>query len=633
MKKPLTLFLVGLMKIIINKRAKFASFLSAKCWLMGLGLFMCMVALGSPCLATEVVRSRHLSMYDNAKYPDNFKHFDYVNPKAPKGGRIVIPNYGGYDNFNPYIFKGMAPSAAAAYTLDTLGYTPTDDPSTVYPLVAQAFEKAKDGSFIGFILNPKARFSDGSELSADDVIFSFKAIIEKGSPLYKMYYNDVDRVEKINKHHVRFYVKKGTKNRELPLILSQIPVFAAKYWQDKDFSHTYLEPYLGSGPYVISKFEPGKYIVFSRNKNYWAKELPSRKGFFNFDEIRVDYYQDTTVTLQALFSGNIDVREEYISKIWVTGYDNEVVKSGRIVKDNMAHNKPAILQHFAFNVRKEMFKDRRVREAIGLAFDFDWASDKLFYNQYERLYSYFTNTGMEARGKPSQAELKILNKYREQLPPEVFEEVKKNPKHGSHEATRANLKQAVKLLQEAGYDFVDGKMTNLKTGEALKFEVLSNASNGSTFTRVMLPFIKNLKKIGIEVSFRNLEVNVWKNRMDTFDYDMSIISYRVSQMPGSEQREFWGSKAADVPGSMNIIGIKNQVVDELIQGLIEAQDKAEYEAYVRALDRVLINENYMIFQWYSGYQRVAYWNKFGIPKSEVKTGFDIDFWWDKSLAQ
>ena len=589
-------------------------------------VFAMMLMFAASAQAAEVIRSRHMSMYGEAKYGDNFKNFEFVNPNAPKGGRIVIPNYGGYDNFNPYIFKGMAPSGATGYTLDTLGYSPVDDPSTVYPLIAKEFEKANDGSFVGFILDKRAKFADGSQVMADDVIFSFRSITEKGSPLYKMYYSDIDRVEKINDYHVRFYVKEGVKNRELPIILAQIPVFAAEWWEGKDFSNTYLEPYLGSGPYTITKFEPGKYIVFSRNKDYWAKDVPVRKGFYNFDEIRMDYYQDTTVTLQALFSGNIDVREEYIAKIWVTGYENNVVKTGKVIKENMPHNKPAILQHFAFNTRKDMFKDRRVRKAIGMAFDFDWASDKLFYNQYQRIYSHFTNTGMEATGKPDGLELKILNKYRDQLPESVFEDIEVNPKHGNSNDTRENLKKAVKLLNEAGYDFVDGKMTNLETGEILKFEVLSNAANGSAFTRVMLPFIKNLKKIGIDVTFRNLEVNVWKNRMDMFDFDVSIISYRISQMPGSEQREFWGSRAADVNGSMNLIGIKNPVIDELIKGLIEADNKKEYEAYVQALDRVLLNEYYMIFQWYSAYQRVAYRDNFEIPKSDVKTGFDIDIW-------
>ncbi|MDR1026319.1 MAG: extracellular solute-binding protein [Lactobacillus sp.] len=576
--------------------------------------------------AAGAKRVKKISIYNEAKYADSFKHFEYVNPNAPKGGRIVIPNYGGFDNFNPFIFKGMAPSMPASITLDTLGYTPVDDIASVYPLLAKEFEVANDGTFIGFILNEQAKFSDGAPVTADDVVFSFEAITQKGSPLYKMYYGDVERAERVSKHHVRFYFKEGTKNRELPIIISQIPIFSEKYWEGRDFSQPKLEPYLGSGAYVIDKFEAGKYIVFKRRPDYWAKDLPSRKGFFNFDEIRMDYYQDTTVTLQALFSGNIDVREEYIAKIWVTGYDNDLVKSGRVIKENMAHNRAAILQHFAFNVRKDKFKDRRVREAIGLAFDFDWASDKLFYNQYERLYSHFTNTGMEATGKPQGRELQILKKYKKELPASVFDEVNVNPKHGSHEETRENLKKAVKLLNEAGYDFIDGKMTHKETGEALKLEVLSNSSNGSTFTRVMLPFIKNLKKIGIEMVFRNLEVNIFKNRLDNFDYDMAIISYRISQMPGSEIREYWGSRAADVKGSMNIIGIKNEVVDELIKGVIESKDKKEYEAYVKALDRVLLNEHYMIFQWYSGYQRVAYWNKFDIPKSDVKAGFDIDTW-------
>ncbi len=579
--------------------------------------------------AAEAKVSDSFSVYGNPKYPSDFQYFDYVNPQAPKGGRLVMPTYGAFDNFNPFIFKGIADGYTASLTLDTLGIAGVDDIGTVYPLLAEKFEYPKDKSYIGFILNKQARFHDGSPVLADDVIFTFNALVEKGQPLYKVYYADVERVEKVNDYHVRFHFKKGSSNRELPLILAQMSIYSAADWKDADFSTPTLKAPLGSGPYILDKFEVNKYISFKRDPNYWAKDLPSRRGFFNFDELRYDYYQDTTVTLQALFSGNVDARVEYIAKNWASAYDNNLVKSGKIIKDDIPHNEAATLQAFAFNLRRPLFQDKRVRQAIALAFDFDWANERLFYDQYRRLNSYFTNTGMEASGLPTGRELQILKKFENQLDKEIFNTEPSLPQHPDILATRENLKQAVKLFREAGYDFVDGKMTNLATGEPVEFEVLSNSANGSAFTRVMLPFIHNLKKIGVKLKFRNIEVSVFKNRLDNFDYDMAIVSFGVSRMPGNEQFEMWGSHAADVKGSYNLAGVKNPVVDALIDGLVRAETQEDYEAYIKALDRVMLYETYLIPQWYSPTQKVAYWDKFSRPQTDIKTGFLPHTWWLK----
>lgn len=593
-----------------------------------LATFLCFVTANVQAAHVKVVKS--FSLYGTPKYTQDFENFAYVNPKAPKGGNVTLPNYGGFDSFNPFIFKGIAAGEVAELTLDTLGYSPADDPTSVYPLIAKRFELPTDKSFIGFIIDEKARFSNGDKITADDVIFSFNSLIEKGSPLYRVYYADVERIEKTANNHVRFYFKKGANNRELPLILTQFKIYSAEDWKGKDFAKPTLQAPLGSGPYVVQKFEQGKYIIFKRNPDYWAQNLPSRKGFYNFDTIRYDYYQDTTVTLQALFSGNIDAREEFIAKIWVSGYDNNVVKSGKVIQKELTHNNPAVLQFFGFNLRQDKFKDKKVRQAIGLAFNFDWANENLFYNQYRRIYSYFTNTGMEATGLPHGQELKILKQYSKELGDSVFTTAPELPSHKTAEETRNNLRKAVQLLKEAGYDFVDGKMTNLKTGKALEIEVLSNSANGSSFTRVMLPFIDNLKKIGIKMTFRNLETNIFKNRLDNFDFEVAILALRISQMPGNEQREMWGSTAADIRGSYNIMGIKNQVVDKLITRLIEAKDRHDYQESIRALDRVLLSEHYMIPQWYSPYERVAYWaDKLEYPQTDIKTGFDIFTWWAK----
>lgn len=590
--------------------------------------FWCLFAASAN--AGNIRTTDAFSLHGAPKYASGFTHFDYVNPQAPKGGKVTLPEYGGFDNFNPFIFKGIASAETAELTLDSLGFSPADDPESVYPLIAKKFELPDDNTFIGFILDEKARFSNGDKVTADDVIFSFDSLIEKGSPLYRVYYGDVEKAEKVADNHVRFYFKKDSDNRELPLILTQFKIYSAKDWEGRDFAKPVLRVPLGSGPYLVEKFAPGKYVVFKRNPDYWAKDLPSRKGFYNFDTVRYDYYQDTTVTLQALFANSIDAREEYIAKIWMSGYDNEVVKSGKVVRENIPHNNPAVLQFFGFNLRLAKFQDKRVREAIGLAFNFDWANEKLFYNQYRRIYSYFTNTGMEATGLPQGRELKILRRYKGELDDSVFSAAPSLPSHRTPQETRQNLRRAVKLLQEAGYDFVDGRMTNLESGEPLEIEVLSNSANGSSFTRVMLPFIDNLKKIGIKMTFRNLETNIFKNRLDGFDFEMAILSLRMSQMPGNEQREMWGSAAADIRGSYNIMGIKNPTADKLISRLIAARDKDEYRESVRALDRVLLNGHYLIPQWYSPFQRVAYWpDKLERPQTELKTGFDIFTWWAK----
>lgn len=569
----------------------------------------------------------HIALYGDAKYTGNWQSFEYVRHDAPKGGRVVLPAYGTFDNFNPFIFKGIAAPQVADLTLDSLAFVPADDVTVAYPLLAKSFELTKE--YVGFFLDERAKFSDGTPVLADDVIFSFNSLIEKGSPFYKIYYSDVAKVEKINDRHVRFWFKPESNNKELPLIISQIKIFSAKDWQGRDFSKPELRAPLGSGPYVLDSHSPNKYLIFKRNPAYWGQDIPSRRGFYNFDEIRYDYYQDTTVTLQALFAGNIDMREEYIAKIWVTGYNNELVKSGQIIKENISHNNTARLQNFGFNLRRAKFSDPRVREAIDWAFNYEWAGENLFYNQYSRLFSYFTNSGMEATALPQGRELEILNKYKKELPESVFTKAPSNPIYADIKSSRDNLRHAVKLLNDAGYDFVDGKMTNLRTGEPLEIEVLSNSANGSSFTRVMLPFISNLAKIGIKAEFRNVEVNVFKNRLDNFDFDMAILTFPISQLPGNEQKEFWGSTSADIKGSYNLLGIKNSVVDKIVDGLVTAQNKEDYVAHIKALDRVLLNGHYMIMQWYSPYERIAYHNRFDHKKTKLKIGFQPDTWWIK----
>lgn len=577
----------------------------------------------------ETIITDHISIGTSPKYTSNFFNLEYVNPNAPKRGKIVLPAYGTFDNFNPYIFKGTASSEVVMLTLDSLGFTPSDDPESAYPLIAEKFEIPTDKSYIGFFINPKAKFSNGSSVTADDVIFSFNSLITKGSPIYKFYYMDVDYVKKISPHHVRFYFKKNIQNRELPLILTSLKIFSAKDFKDKEFDIPNLIPPLGSGPYIVKNFEAGKYITLIRNPNYWAKELPTRKGYYNFDEIKYDYYQDTTVTLQALFAGNIDLRTEYIAKSWATGYNNELVKSGKIKKQAIAHKRPSAEQFFAFNTRKEKFSHPKVRQAISYAFNFPWANKNLFYNQYQRLNSFFANTRFSAHNIPKGLELEALIEIKDELPDDILITPIENIFRNDSLSDRENLKLAVQLLKEAGYDFINEKMCNLETGEPLEFEIIVNSANGNTFTRVLLPFIENLRKIGIKATTRILEVNTYKNKQDNFDFDMIISGYGGLNMPGSEQKDLWGSTSADIAGSNNIIGIKNKAVDYLIQKLIETEENDKYTAYVTALDRVLLFNHYVIFNWYTNTDRIAYWNKFEFPQNNINTGVDIFTWWAK----
>lgn len=578
---------------------------------------------------TDITISDYISVSNAPKYNSDFTHFSYANPDAPKKGSIVLPAYGTFDNFNPYIFKGTASSEAVALTLDSLGITPADDPETAYPLIAEKFEIPSDNSFIGFFINPKAQFSDNSPITADDIIFSFNALITKGAPIYKFYYADVEKIIKISPRHVRFYFKKDSKNRELPLILTSLKIFSVKDFQNKEYDTPSLIPPLGNGPYIIQDYEAGKYITFTRNPNYWAKDIPSRKGFFNFNKIKYDYYQDTTVTLQALFSENIDLRNEYIAKSWATGYDNSLIKDGKIKKQTIKHNRPATIQFFAFNTRKEKFNNPNVRKAISHAFNFPWANKNLFYNQYQRLDSYFANTRFVADYIPQGVERDILLSLQKYLPPEIFTKPVETITRDDSLSDRDNLKIAVKLLNEAGYDFINEKMCNIQTGAPLEFKIIINAANGHAFTRVLLPFIENLRKIGISASTQVLEINTYKNKLDKFDFDIIIGGFGGLYMPGTEQKDLWGSQSADIEGSNNIMGIKNPAIDILIQKLIETTDNNLYTTYVKALDRVLRFNHYVIFNWYSDSDRIAFWDKFAYPENNQNIGVDINTWWMK----
>ena len=587
-------------------------------------LIFCFVLLAFPAAAQyQATPAKGVAMHGNPRYGWNFKHFDYANPDAPKGGTLKMSAYGSFDTFNPYTIKGVS-AAGTGLLFDTLMVESADEPFSEYGLIAETVEMPKDRSWVVFNINKKARFHDGTPVTAEDVVFSFDILRTKGLPMFRYYYGNVDKAVAEKPMRVLFVFKPGD-NRELPLILGQMPVFSKKYWQDRDFSATTLEPPVGSGPYKVAGFETGRYVVYERDPDYWAKDQPPVRGFYNFDKIRYDYYRDATVAVEGFKSGAFDLRVENEAKKWVSAYEGFSEKNG-MIKKNFNHSLPSGMQGFVFNTRRAIFADRRVRQALGLAFDFEWSNKNLFYGLYKRTQSYFDNSDMAAKGLPKGEELKLLNKYHDRLPPEVFTRPFSLEKTSGDGNIRPQLEKAFKLLEEAGWTVRDGVLKNEK-GDPFRFEILIDSASSSAWERIALPYIRNLKRLGVEAVLRAVDTTQYKNRTDSYDYDMIVNIWGQSTSPGNEQRYFWGSAAADMNGSQNYAGIKNPVVDELIEEIIEAPDRKKLVAAVKALDRVLLWEHYVVPHWFVPSVRLVYWNKFGIPDDSVMKGVQLMTWW------
>ena len=570
-----------------------------------------------------------MSLYGDFKYPPNFTHFDYVNPDAPKGGTMRLSSIGTYDTLNPFVIKGV-PAAGVGQIFDTLMSRGEDEASTDYPLIAESADLAPDRSSVLYNLNPKARFHDGSPITPADVVWTFETLRDKGAPLYRFYYGDVTKVTVEGDHGVRFQFKNGD-NRELPAILSEMPVLSKAYWSTRDFEKTTLEPPLGSGPYKIDSVDPGRSITYRRVPDYWAKDLPANKGRFNVDVIRYDYYRDATVALEAFKAGAYDIRRENSSKAWATGYDGPALRDGLIKKAVLPNQNPSGMQGFIYNVRRPLFQDPLVRQALIYAFDFEWSNANLFYGAYTRTRSYYDNSELAATGVPQGDELKILEPYRGQIPDDVFTKEYNPPKYDDKFPIRDGLRQALTLLKQAGWTFKGEQLVNDKTGQPFQFEFLNDDPQ---IERVALPFIQNLKRLGITANLRTVDVSQYEQRMRSFDYDMTVTVIPQSLSPGNEQREFFGSAAADEQGSQNLIGIKSKVIDELIEHLVAAQTRADLVNHVHALDRVLQYGYYLVPQYHLGAYWVAHWDKFRQPKTAPKYAVGLDTWWvDPSAEQ
>lgn len=565
-----------------------------------------------------------IAMHGELKYSADFRHFDYVNPEAPKGGALklsVVAN--GFDSFNPFVIRGIPAAGINAYVYDTLLESSADEPFSEYGLIAESVEVPEDRSFVIFNLNQKARFQDGEPITAEDVAFSYRILTTEGHPFYRNYYADVDKVTIENSHRIRFDFAQ-TNNRELPLILGQMPVLPEHFWQDREFESSGLTVPVGSGPYRIASFDAGRSVTYQRVDDYWAKDLGVRKGRFNFDTISYEYYNDDTVALEAFKAGNFHFRQETSAKNWATAYTGRQFESGDIEKEAIEHHRPTGMQGFIFNTRKPVFQDPLVREALAYGFDFQWANQNLFFGQYTRTSSYFENSDLASSGLPEGRELEILEAYRDQLSPDVFTKAYFPPDTGNGVSLRDNLRTALKLLTEAGYQIKNGKMIHQETGKPLAFEVLLFQKS---FERVVLPFKQNLEKLGIDVSVRLVDSNQYIQRVRSFDFDMITQVLPQSDSPGNEQRDYWHSSNADVTGSRNFMGVNDPVVDELVNMVIQAPDREELVHRVHALDRVLLHGHYVIPHWHLRKDRVAYWNHLKRPANTPKNGIDLNNWW------
>ena len=601
--------------------------LSRKCFAAGIAALT--VFGGMTPLAAEEFR-HGLSVFGDLKYPADFKHFDYVNPDAPKGGRFST--YGGplnsFDSFNPFILKGDAASGLSML-FDTLMERSGDEPDAMYGLIAKEVAVAKDGKSVTFRLRPEAKFSDGTAVTAEDVAFSFDTLKAKGHPSYRIMMRDVTKAEVLDPHTIRF-VFTGELTRDLPSIVAGLPVLSKAYYTKHEFDQTTLEAPLGSGPYLIADFRPGAQITYKRRDDYWAKDLPINRGTSNFDEIRFEYYRDRTAALEGFKAGVYDFREEYTARDWSTGYEVPAMRDGRMKKIVLPDANPSGAQGFFFNTRRAKFADPRVRKALDYAFDYEFTNKNLFYGLYERTNSYFENSDMKAEGLPSPAELALLEPFKDKLPKAVFEEPYNSPVSDGSGTDRKLLREAARLLDEAGCKMKD-RVRVCPNGEVLEIEFLIYEG---TFERVIAPYIKNLQAIGVPASIRRVDSAQYQRRVKAFDFDVVTSRFVMRLTPGNEMRNYWASENANVEGSVNLAGIKDPVVDALLDKVVEAKSREELVAATRAIDRVLRAGHYWVPQWYKASHHIAYWDKFSGPETKPKysRGAPDTWWYDAEKA-
>ncbi|KAA0875298.1 extracellular solute-binding protein [Nitrincola tapanii] len=583
--------------------------------------FFCLAA-SLPLSAQSGLEGVHgIAMHGDLKYPPDFTHFDYVNPDAPKGGRVVQSAIGSFDSFNPFIVKGT-PADGLGLLYDSLTSKAQDEPFSEYGLLAKRIYVPEDRRWIEFEMRPEARFSDGVPVTAEDVVNTFRLLREEGSPFYRAYYADISKIEAVSRHRVRFEFA-DTDNRELPLIVGEVPILPKHFWDSRNFAETALEIPIGSGPYEIASYNPGRSITYRLREDYWGADLPVNRGRNNFAQWVYDYYRDSTVALEAFKAGQYDFRLENSAKNWATGYTGPAFDQGRILTRSIEHDNPTGMQAFVMNSRRSQFQDPRVRYALAHAFDFEWTNRNLFYGAYKRSHSFFSNSEMAAEALPDAAERAILEPLRAQLPEEVFTQVYQAPQTQGDGNMRLQVRKGLHLLAEAGWTLDKGVLRN-SAGEPFRFEILLIQRE---FERIVNPFIRNLERMGISVNVRVVDISQYINRLREYDFDMIVGSFGQSNSPGNEQREYWHSESAERPGSRNLAGIRNPAIDQLVELVIQAPDREALVVRARALDRALQWNHYVIPQYHINAYRVAYWNKFGMPETRPKYALGFDTWW------
>jgi microcin C transport system substrate-binding protein len=579
-----------------------------------------------------------LSLFGDIKYPEGFKHFDYVNPQAPQGGTVRLGAFGTFDNFNTVV-AGVKGSIAigSELVIETLMTPALDEVSTAYGLLAEAVSHPADHSAVTYRLRANARWHDGKPVTPDDVIFSFD-VLKTNSPFYGAYYRHVTKVGLTREREITFTFD-GPGNRELPHIVGQLPVLPKHWWQGtdkngnkRDIAQTTLEPPLGSGPYKLTEFAPGRTLVYEKVDDYWGKDLNVIIGTRNFQQIRYEYFRDPTVALEGFKGDQLDWRFENSAKDWATAYEFPAVREKRVVREEFPIRDRGVMQAFVFNIRRDKFKDPRVRRAFNFAFDFEEMNRQLFSGQYSRIASYFRGTDLAATDLPEGKELETLESIRDKVPADLFTKPYTNPVGGTPQAVRDNLRQALVLFRDAGYEVRNTKLVDSKTGEPFTFEFLVDDSATQRFVLFYKP---SLERLGMNVNVRVVDAAQYENRLRQWDYDVIVASWPQSLSPGNEQRDFWGSQAADRPGSRNYIGIKNSAVDELIEKVIFAKDRPGLVAATKALDRVLLWNFYVVPQWTYPYVRTARWDRFSHPEimpTYGRSAFPMVWWWDKDKA-
>jgi len=572
------------------------------------------------CAEAEVIVSHAISMRGEPKYPADFTHFEYVNPDAPKGGTLTMYTIGTYDNFHRYAQRGNSP-AGILRLYDTLMMASEDEVEIYYGLIAEKVEYPTDYTWIIFHINPKARFQDGKPITAEDVVFSFNKFFDEGVPQFKQYYKNVENAEVLEKYQAKFTLKEG--NKELLVSLANLTILPKHYWEERDFTEPSTEVPLGSGAMTISDYKMGQYTIYKRLEDYWAKDLPVMKGQMNFDYIRYDYYRDQTVAFEAFKAGEYDFRRENIAKNWATQYTGTQFDKGYIVKEEIPHEIPQGMQCFVFNIQRPFFQDRRVRIALNYALDFEWLNKNIFYNQYTRTRSFFQNTKYAAKDLPSQEELKIMEPFRGKIPEEVFTQEYNPPKTDGTGNIRTQVRQALRLLKEAGWEVKDKKLVNAETNEPFEFEILLYSPS---MERVAIPIQKNMERMGITMNIRVVDDTQFINRLRSRDFDMISGSYSGRHYPDSDLKIIWRSDYVDY--TYNTAGVQDEVVDALVDGIEASQDDEEALLhYGRAFDRVLTWNHYVIPEWHISKFRVAYWNKFSQPEIRPKYALGLDTWW------